>query len=65
VRNASIAVDLEIIVRTIVMVIFGERENPDAVHRAWEDIQDAHARAVCAELAAVPAGGGPGGKLAA
>jgi lipopolysaccharide/colanic/teichoic acid biosynthesis glycosyltransferase len=65
VRNASIAVDLEIIVRTIVMVIFGERENPDAVHRAWEDIHDAHARAVCAELAAVPAGGGPGGKLAA
>jgi lipopolysaccharide/colanic/teichoic acid biosynthesis glycosyltransferase len=65
VRNASLAVDFEIVVRTFVMVIFGERENRDAVRRAWEDIHDAHARAVCAEIAALPASGGSGGKLAA
>jgi hypothetical protein len=65
VRNASLAVDLEIIARTVVMVIFGERENRDAVRHAWEDVHDAHARAVCAEMAPVPASGGSGGKLAA
>lgn len=38
VRNASVAVDLEIVWRTIVMILRGEREDPEAVRMAWAQI---------------------------
>lgn len=38
VRNASLAVDIEIVWRTVLMVLRGEREDPDAVRRAWAEI---------------------------
>jgi lipopolysaccharide/colanic/teichoic acid biosynthesis glycosyltransferase len=41
VRNASFALDLEILVRTVLMVVFGERVNRDAIRRAWRDLREA------------------------
>lgn len=38
VRNASLAVDVEIVLRTISMILRGEREDPEAVRQAWADI---------------------------
>jgi lipopolysaccharide/colanic/teichoic acid biosynthesis glycosyltransferase len=38
VRNASLAVDAEIVWRTILMVLGGDREDPNAVRQAWADI---------------------------
>jgi glutamate-ammonia-ligase adenylyltransferase len=40
VRHASLAVDCEIALRTAVMVLFGEKENPDAIRRAWDELID-------------------------
>lgn len=38
VRNANLAVDMEVLLRTVQMVLFGERENPAAVEGAWSDL---------------------------
>ena len=40
VRHASPAVDLEIVMRTVHLVLFGEKTDADAVRRAWEDLQN-------------------------
>lgn len=40
VRHASLAVDLEIVWRTVLMILRGEREDPEAVRRAWADISE-------------------------
>ena len=40
IRNASLRLDLEIIVRTVPMVFFGERINQDAIQRAWVELTD-------------------------
>lgn len=41
VRNASLALDLEILIRTLPMVLFGERVNVAAIRNAWQDLQRA------------------------
>lgn len=41
VRHASLALDLEIALRTVPMVIFGERTNAKAIRRAWQDLRAA------------------------
>jgi lipopolysaccharide/colanic/teichoic acid biosynthesis glycosyltransferase len=42
VRNASLQLDMEIVLRTVAMVIFGEREvNAAAVALAWSELQEA------------------------
>ncbi len=41
VHNASSALDLEILLRTVPMVIFGERANAAAIQRAWRELQQA------------------------
>lgn len=40
VRNASFTVDLEVVLRTVLIVIFGEKENTEAVNRAWDDTEN-------------------------
>ncbi len=39
VRNASLALDLEILARTLPMLLFGERICPAAITQAWRDLQ--------------------------
>lgn len=41
VRNASLALDFEIVLRTISIVIFGERVDTAAIRRAWRELQQA------------------------
>jgi lipopolysaccharide/colanic/teichoic acid biosynthesis glycosyltransferase len=41
VQNASLALDFEILARTVPMVLFGERTNSAAIARAWRDLQEA------------------------
>jgi lipopolysaccharide/colanic/teichoic acid biosynthesis glycosyltransferase len=45
VRHASPAVDLEILLRTVLIVLFGEQENVEAVRWAWEDMKNPRLRA--------------------
>jgi lipopolysaccharide/colanic/teichoic acid biosynthesis glycosyltransferase len=40
VRNASLALDLEIMARTIPMVLFGERISRHLIEQAWRDLKD-------------------------
>jgi lipopolysaccharide/colanic/teichoic acid biosynthesis glycosyltransferase len=42
VRHASLALDLVILVRTVGMVLFGERTQAEAIRKAWEEIKQAH-----------------------
>lgn len=51
VQNASIMLDLRILLRTIPMVIFGERIRPLDIQRAWRELQDA---GICAPNAFTP-----------
>jgi lipopolysaccharide/colanic/teichoic acid biosynthesis glycosyltransferase len=37
-KNASFALDLEILLRTVKMVLFGDRVNTEAVHKARRDL---------------------------
>jgi lipopolysaccharide/colanic/teichoic acid biosynthesis glycosyltransferase len=55
VRNASFAVDCEILLRTVQMVLFGERDNPAAVEGAWSDL----AKATQGRLSPSTAAGSP------
>lgn len=41
VRNASLALDLEIVLRTMSIVVFGERVDAAAIRRAWGELQQA------------------------
>ncbi len=41
VHSASLALDLEILMRTVPMVIFGERANAAAIQMAWQELQQA------------------------
>jgi lipopolysaccharide/colanic/teichoic acid biosynthesis glycosyltransferase len=41
VRNASLALDFEIALRTIAIVVFGERVDQAAIRRAWRELQQA------------------------
>ena len=41
VKNASLALDLGIIARTVPMVLLGERVNREAVQRAWSELRRA------------------------
>jgi lipopolysaccharide/colanic/teichoic acid biosynthesis glycosyltransferase len=41
VQNASILLDIKIMARTIPMVVFGESVSPDAIRRAWRELQEA------------------------
>jgi lipopolysaccharide/colanic/teichoic acid biosynthesis glycosyltransferase len=41
VRNASLALDMEIVLRTVVLVAMGERVDLGAIHRAWRELQQA------------------------
>ncbi|NJL08643.1 MAG: sugar transferase, partial [Methylacidiphilales bacterium] len=43
VRNASLALDLRILLGTIPMVLFGERVAEDAIAQAWRELQEARA----------------------
>jgi hypothetical protein len=40
VRNASLALDLEIAVRTIPMVLLGERISRPLIDRAWRELSE-------------------------
>ena len=44
IRNASLWLDLKILLKTIEMVASGERENPDAVKQAWSELKTSHGR---------------------
>lgn len=47
VRNASLALDLEIVMHTISIVLFGERVDAAAIHQAWRELnQDGICRSV-------------------
>lgn len=41
VQNASFALDLEILARTGLMIIFGDRVNGEAIGRAWRELREA------------------------
>lgn len=41
VRHASLTLDLDILRRTVPMVVFGERAHDDLVSRAWSDLLQA------------------------
>jgi lipopolysaccharide/colanic/teichoic acid biosynthesis glycosyltransferase len=43
VRNASLALDLRILLGTIPMVLFGERVAEDAIAQAWRELKEARA----------------------
>ncbi|KAA5602544.1 sugar transferase [Blastochloris sulfoviridis] len=43
VRNASLALDLRILLGTIPMVLFGERVAEDAIAQAWRELQEVRA----------------------
>lgn len=47
VRNASLALDLEILARTVTMVLFGEGVDAIAIRRAWRELQQA---GICTSL---------------
>jgi lipopolysaccharide/colanic/teichoic acid biosynthesis glycosyltransferase len=56
VRNASLALDVEIVLRTILLVIVGERVDAAAIRRAWRELRAADRRGEeDAELAFAPA----------
>ena len=38
IKNASVRLDLKILMLTVKMVVLGERENPGAVEQAWLDL---------------------------
>jgi lipopolysaccharide/colanic/teichoic acid biosynthesis glycosyltransferase len=40
VRNAGLALDLEIVIRTIPVVLFGERVSVGLIERAWNDLSE-------------------------
>jgi len=40
VRNASLALDIEIALRTVPIVLFGERVSTTLIERAWSDLRD-------------------------
>ena len=44
VQNASLRLDCETVLRTVPMVIFGERVNQEAIQRAWEELAQ---RGIC------------------
>ncbi len=44
IRNASARLDIKILLLTFKMVLLGERENPDAVEKAWSELTDDQAR---------------------
>lgn len=46
-QNASLALDLEIIARTVTMVLFGEGVDVIAIQRAWRELQQA---GICTSL---------------
>jgi len=39
IRNASLRLDLEIFLRTAVMVLFGEKTHADAIRKAWGELE--------------------------
>ena len=41
VRNASLLLDLEIVLRTVPIVLFGERVDATSIQRAWRELLDA------------------------
>lgn len=41
IKNASFSLDLWILMRTIPVLVFGERTNPEAISRSWRDLRDA------------------------
>jgi lipopolysaccharide/colanic/teichoic acid biosynthesis glycosyltransferase len=41
IRNASLALDLEIVLCTVAMVVFGEQVNDAAIRRAWYELRQA------------------------
>ena len=51
VHNASSLLDLTIVLRTVSVVLFGERRNPEAIDRAWRDLRRS---GLCPPLAIVP-----------
>ncbi len=60
VRNASLALDLEILARTVPMVIFGERANVAAIQQAWRELQQTgicRSRELAAEQSCLVASG--------
>jgi lipopolysaccharide/colanic/teichoic acid biosynthesis glycosyltransferase len=38
VRNASLWLDIEILARTVPMIVWGERARPDTVRKAWDEL---------------------------
>src|SRR5208337_5259211 len=40
VRNASLALDIEIAIRTVPVVLFGERISVSLIERAWRDLSE-------------------------
>ncbi|MCC7414219.1 MAG: sugar transferase [Gammaproteobacteria bacterium] len=44
VQNASLALDLQVLLRTVPMMLFGDRINPSAIERAWCDL---HPTGIC------------------
>jgi lipopolysaccharide/colanic/teichoic acid biosynthesis glycosyltransferase len=42
VRHASLTLDLVILLRTVGMVLFGERTQAEAIRKAWDEIKQAH-----------------------
>ncbi len=54
VRNMSFALDLEILLGTVLMVLFGERSTETAIIEAWRDLQVAGAPDPQAQQAAEP-----------
>ncbi len=41
VENASLRLDLKILALTVPMILFGERTNPDTIHKTWTDLRKA------------------------
>lgn len=56
VRNASLALDLEIVVLTISVVFFGERVDGAAIRRAWDELRQAGVCGSPGAAAAEPSG---------
>jgi lipopolysaccharide/colanic/teichoic acid biosynthesis glycosyltransferase len=59
VRNASLAVDCEVIVRTVGMILFGDKQNDEAVRRAWDDVRKAQYGAATSFAGEVNGGAAP------
>lgn len=48
VRHASLWLDVTIVVRTAVMLLFGERAHPEAIRQAWQDVRNKEQEVVAA-----------------